>query len=234
MRKGQTLYKVRENFEFYCGFNVNSHSVERAASQTSQILSDLPSTLFRSIDYKTTSATIGAIFCSTLATELDAFVNPIEKGHPDIIPVSGEGYSEEALRNYPEGLEIKCTVGNIEKGANLRAGQTRIGMLTGITWQAHHREVKQLLGLIWDFVSVEDHQFNYPMITGAFYTDTLEVDDWGNISGTTGRNTKVSGMTASGRRKMGQGWTVLLNRPEYIETYSRFLGFTTQGTGLFS
>lgn len=80
---------------------------------------------------------------------------------------------------------------------------------------------------------MEDHQFNYPMITGVFYTDDLEMKDWGNISGTTGRNTKVSGMTASGRRKMGQGWAILLNRPEYIETYSRFLGFATQGTGLF-
>lgn len=228
----QTLYKVRDDFEFHCGFTVNSFQIASAATQTSQILSDLPSTLFRSIDYKTTSAAIGAIFCSTLAAELKVFVNPIEKGHPDIIPVSGEGLNEAQLRNYPEGLEVKCTVGNIEAGANLRAGQTRILSLTGITWQAHHREVRKLMGLIWDFVDM-GHQFNYPTITGVFYANNLIENDWGNISGTTGRNTKVSGMTSSGRIKMGHGWAILLDRPEYLSAYTKFMKLAIQDTTLF-
>lgn len=218
-------YRVNNNFNINVGFVITAAQISDAVEQTNAILNDLPSTLFRSIDYKTTSAMIGAVFCDTLANELDgAIVNPIEKGHPDIIPVAGENATEEELRKYPQGLEVKCTVGNIVKGANLRAGEMRISKLTGITWQAHHREVEELLGLIWDFVD-NGHKFNYPIITGVFYSNTLIEDDWGKISGTTGRNTKVTGMRTSGKRKMGNGWIALLDRPEFLTKFKRFLGF---------
>ena len=217
-------YLTNNDFKINCGFEVIHTNILDAVSQTGAILSDLPSTLYKSIDYKTTSAMIGAIFCDNLAGFVEGIVNPIEKGHPDIIPVKAENSTEEQLRNYPEGLEVKCTVGNITKGANLRAGQTRIADLTGITWQAHHREVKSLLGLVWDFVN-DEKSFNFPIITAAFYSNNLEVSDWGEISGTTGRNTKVSGMVASGKSKMGKGWVVLLNKKEYQSTYTKLLHF---------
>lgn len=217
-------YKTKTSFRINVGFVVSSSDVELSIERTNQILGDLPSTLYKSIDYKTTSAMIGSIFCDTIATITGSLVNPIEKGHPDIIPLSGANASEELLRTYPEGLEIKCTVGNIEQGANLRAGQTRIDKVTAITWQAHHREVAELMGLVWDFV--DDRQsFNYPAITAVFYTDSLNVEDWGKISGTTGRNTKVSGMTSSGKEKMGQGWVCILDRPEYVTKYGSLLKF---------
>ena len=217
-------YKINDDFEINCGFLVTANSIHEAIIQTNAILADLPVTLYKSIDYKTTSAMIGAIFCDSLASFIDAIVNPIEKGHPDLVPLSAEKCTEEQLRNYPQGLEIKCTVGNIKTGANLRAGQTRINFLTGVTWQAHHREVSELLGLIWDFTESE-HSFNYPAITGAFYSDDLCEDDWGEISGTTGRNTKVTGMAISGKEKMGNGWIVLLNKEKYMLLYSRLLKF---------
>ena len=137
-------YKVNADFCIDCGFIVTSDSIHRAIVQTNSILSDLPATLYKSIDYKTTSAMIGAVFCDSLTSFVDAIVNPIEKGHPDLVPLVAGTCSEEQLRNYPDGLEIKCTVGNIKAGANLRAGQTRIKKMTGITWQAHHREVAEL------------------------------------------------------------------------------------------
>src|SRR5437868_5793403 len=112
-------YIINDDFRIYCGFEVASANILDAITQTNTILSDLPSTLYKSIDYKTTSAMIGAIFCDTLAGFVDGIVNPIEKGHPDIIPPKAQGCSEEQLRNYPEGLEVKCTVGNIVQGANL-------------------------------------------------------------------------------------------------------------------
>ncbi|MBV8860133.1 MAG: hypothetical protein JOZ02_24595 [Acidobacteria bacterium] len=220
-------YIVNSGFKIYCGFEVTGIHISNAVAQTNTILSDLPSTLYRIIDYKTTSAMIGAIFCDTLAGFIDGIVNPIEKGHPDILPPEAQGCSEEQLRNYPEGLEVKCTIGNIVKGANLRAGETRINNLTGITWQAHHREVKALLGLVWDFVDNEQ-AFNYPALTAAFYTDDLTANDWGEISGTTGRNTKVTGMLKGGKRKMGEGWVTMLRRPEYASRYTELLGFKIQ------
>lgn len=219
-------YKNNNTFSINPGFVVNAIHIDQAIKQTNNLLSDLPSTLFKSIDYKTTSAMIGAIFCDTLAIFTGGIVNPIEKGHPDIIPLAGANATEEELRHYPEGLEIKCTVGNIETGANLRAGQTRISKLTGITWQAHHQEVEELLGLVWDFVD-DGHAFNYPAITGAFYSDQLKATDWGQISGTTGRNTKVTGMTSSGKRKMGTGWVSLIDDATYINRYKSLLSFRT-------
>lgn len=217
-------YKTNKNFEINCGFLVTGDAICRTIEHTNKILSDLPATLYKSIDYKTTSAMIGAIFCDSLTLFVDAIVNPIEKGHPDLVPKEAKGCTEEQLRNYPHGLEIKCTVGNITTGANLRAGQTRIESLTGITWQAHHREVSELLGLIWDFVN-DETTFNYPAITGSFYSDNLCEDDWGTISGTTGRNTKVTGMGTSGKSKMGKGWVVVIDKAEYILAYTHFLKF---------
>lgn len=229
-------YRMNENFSINVGFIVTANQILEAAVHTNKILEDLPSTLFKSIDYKTTSSMIGSVFCDNIANVTGALVNPIEKGHPDIIPSSAHLATEEQLRNYPEGLEIKCTIGNIETGANLRAGEVRIGRLTGITWQAHHREVEALLGVIWDFIDT-GRAFNYPTITGVFYTDILTQDDWGEISGTTGRNTKVTGMRATGKAKMGSGWVLLINSLDHLEKYQRFLSFSSasseQGKLLF-
>jgi hypothetical protein len=216
-------YRVRNNFSIQVGFAVNYQNVLDATLLTNDILSDLPATLYRSLDFKTVSAVIGSIFCDALARGTNGIVNPIEKGHPDIVPASAAGATEAELRNYPDGLEIKCTIGNIEQGANLRAGQRRIDRLTGITWQAHHREVTALMGLAWDFANHHD-TFFYPAITGIFYANDLEESDWGVISGTTGRNTKVSGMRSSGKAKMAAGWVLLLDDDAYLAGFMHTLG----------
>lgn len=218
-------YKSNGNFQINVGFSVDAQKVSTAANFTNNILADLPANLYRSLDYKTTSAIIGSLFCEALANEAGAIVNPIEKGHPDILPANAINATEEELRNYPSGMEIKCTVGNVSQGSNLRAGTRRLSELTGITWQAHHREVTQLLGMVWDFAN-STPSFNYPAITGIFYSDALVEDDWGAVSGTTGRNTKVSGMKSSGRQKMGLGWVAVIDDPDYEASYAKALGVT--------
>ncbi|MFR9620549.1 MAG: hypothetical protein SNH63_04930 [Rikenellaceae bacterium] len=65
--------------------------------------------------------------------------------------------------------------------------------------------------------------FKYPAITAILFSDQLTTNDWGEISGTTGRNTKVSGMTRSGKTKMGKGWIMIYDDAEYIDKYSRYL-----------
>ena len=222
--KTTVTYKLNLSTQIDCGFLVTSEHIEKASQQTNEFLTTLPLSLYSSVDYKTISSIIGAIFAQKLAVLVGAMVNPIEKGHPDIVPSQAIGSTEEQLRNYPQGLEIKCTVGNIKTGANLRAGQTRIADLTGLTWQAHHREVSALMGLVWDFVQA-NHVFCYPKLTGAFYSNQLIISDWGEISGTTGRNTKVTGMSGTGKAKMGAGWVVLLDQVEYQRTYAKLLKF---------
>ena len=115
-------YRVRDDFRIDVGFSVSATQVLEAVNLTNSNLIDLPTGLYRSLDYKTTSAIVGSIFCDSVARNTLGIVNPIEKGHPDVIPPAGASASEEQLRNYPEGLEVKCTIGNIKQGANLRAG----------------------------------------------------------------------------------------------------------------
>ena len=218
-------YHLKTDFKINCGFNVTITDIKNAIEETNILLSTLPSTFYKSVDYKTTSASIGAIFCDKLATITGSIVNPIEKGHPDIVPTIAQDCTEAELKNYPQGLEIKCTVGNIKTGVKLKAGESRVQDLTAITWQAHHREVKELLGLIWDF-PIDGTSFNFPKITGVFYSSDLVEDDWGEISGTTGRNTKVTGMIKSGKDKMGEGWLAILDEEKYLATYQQKLNFT--------
>jgi len=216
-------YKVNTQFQKNLGFDISHNEILQAVNSVNSFLCTLPPNLYRSIDFKTTGAMIGAIFCTKIIEFVPGtMVNPIEKGHPDIVPVSALGSSEAVLRNYPRGMEIKGTIGNLRNGANLRAGVNRIEELTGITWQAHHREVNHLLGIVWDFVNDVDN-FNHPAITGVFFSDQLNPDDWGEISGTTGRNTKVTGMRSSGKSKMGQGVIILIDNEPHIEKYTRLL-----------
>ena len=215
-------YRINRDFSIRVRIDVKPDHIAESLKLTNGILADLPASLYKSLDFKTTSAIVGSIFVEALAHQTKGIVNPIEKGHPDIIPQNAAGATEAQLRNYPEGLEIKATVGNVENGANLRAGQKRVGNIVGITWQAHHREVKELMGLTWDFAQTEA-SFNYPEITGVFYSAKLETLDWGKISGTTGRNTKVTGLTASGKHKMARGWVAIVNDPEYLELFCKVL-----------
>lgn len=129
-------YLVNNSFHIKVGFDVRAAHVSAASELTNNILSDLPATLYRSVDFKTTSSIVGSVLCDLLSRETGSIVNPIEKGHPDLVPAKAQTATEERLRNYPQGLEIKCTIGGVEQGANLRAGIQRIGRLTGITWQA--------------------------------------------------------------------------------------------------
>jgi transcriptional regulator with XRE-family HTH domain len=219
-------YILRQDFQIDAGFIVNGPDILAAAEATAIELEQLPFSLFKNIDLKTLSAMVGALFSANLALQVGALVNPIEKGHPDIIPLSGASATEAQLRNYPFGLEIKCTVGNVRQGSGLGPGNRRLGSLVGLTWQAHHREVSSLLGLVIDFAGSTSEGGHYPIVTAAFYTNRLSVTDWGEISGTTGRNTKVTGMRVTGRSKMGQGWVIIVNDDEYIRIYSQILGFT--------
>lgn len=221
-------YRIRADFSTFCGFTVTSNDIAHAAIMTSNQLQALPFTLFQSINLKALSGMVGALFGSHLSKKVGAILNPIEKGHPDIIPRSGENASEAQLRNYPDGLEVKSTVGNVVKGSNLQIGEERLSVLTGLTWQAHHQEVRRLLGLVIDFGEQIRDGKRFPIITAAFYADNLETENWGRISGTTGRNTKVTGLRASGKRKMGAGWTIILDKKEYQQKYEELLSFQVE------
>lgn len=218
---------VDETAAIDCGFQVHASNVVAAISQTDLVLASLPMTLYQTIDLKAQSGIVGAVFATELAKEVGAVPNPIEKGHPDVVPVSAQTASEAELRNYPRGLEIKATVGGVVKGSELCAGEARIDCLANVVWQAHHRDVRALMGLVWDFVEGRASNLAYPSITGVFYSDELLEKDWGQIAGTTGRNTKVSGMKVSGRRKMAAGAIAVIDEPQHLASYAACLGVSS-------
>lgn len=86
--------------------------------------------------------------------------------------------------------------------------------------------------IVWDFCN-NINGFNYPALTAAFYSDKLNHNDWGAISGTSGRNTKVCGMLQSGKNKLGEGMILLLNSKEYISKYSRIMKLNISQPSLF-
>lgn len=218
-------YLLNQKTVINAGFKISSDDVLKAVEITNIALASYPVNLYRSVDYKATSGIVGAAFCHSIAEITDSIVNPIEKGHPDVVPPEATNATEAQLRNYPAGLEVKTTIGNVRQGSDLKKGQARINFLTGLTWQAHHQEVEKLLGIIWDFQEDPDNPHAItPFITAVFYADNLDVADWGAISGTTGRNTKVSGMRSGGKNKMGNGWIALYDEDKYLNTYARFLG----------
>ncbi|MCH4336394.1 hypothetical protein [Staphylococcus haemolyticus] len=206
-----------------CGFEINKEDLITVLNHTNDMLRLLPSTVYLALDYKSVSSIVGAIYCKMCEENLDCIVNPIEKGHPDVLPKNAVNDidNEKKLRNYGIGLEIKCTVGSVEKKheKNLQ----RINKLNGLTWQAHHREVDRLLAIVWDFVPSENGNSIFPKITGLFYSSDLEEDDWGAISGTSGRNTKVCGMKKSGREKLGSNWICILNDERYEKKYKKIM-----------
>lgn len=219
-------YLINNGIRFDCGFPLSVEDVTFAINKTNEALLQLPVSLFKSIDYKTTSAMVGCMLCENIAqtTQGQAIVNPIEKGHPDIVPSYAVNASEEELRNFGIGLEVKCTVGSVPTGTAVPKAAPRISFLNGLTWQAHHQEVEELLGITYDYFEVPGG-FK-PAITASFYSNQLTSNDWGRISGTEGRNTKVCSMLASGKQKMAEGWFAILDVEDYIEKYTSILNFT--------
>jgi DNA-binding XRE family transcriptional regulator len=218
-------YRTRKEFALHCGFDVKGEDVCAAALESAGLLQGFPFSLYQSIDLKTLSSIAGAVFVESLAARVGAMVNPIEKGHPDIVPLTAHTAKEVQLRNYPQGLEVKVTVGNVQQGSKLQSGQSRINALASLTWQAHHQEVESLMGLVVDFAGAAQGHKRFPLITRIFFADDLTTSDWGQISGTTGRNTKVTGLQASGKVKMGQGWVLLLDEDTYLTKYATLLKF---------
>lgn len=119
------------------------------------------------------------------------------------------------------GLEVKATCGSTPPASRVPKpliGEQRIALVNSFDWKAHHRETNNLLGIFWDFLD------EVPTIVACFYRNDLVTDDWGRIVHPTdggGRTTSVSIMARTGIKKMCDGWIAVIDRPEYIEAFSR-------------
>ena len=195
---------------FDCGFEIDSAKLVLAIKECNEGLASFPPHIWSSIALKFSGAVIGEFFAASIANTCGAFRNTVEQGYPDVLPKDAENATEVELRHYPTGLELKGTCGNIPTGKLVKAGLSRVNSLSSINWKAHHREVENLLAFVWDFYPLKD-SINTPCITAAFYCANLCEEDWGAISGLSGRSTKLSNMAKDGRDKMASGLVCILD-----------------------
>jgi hypothetical protein len=205
---------------FDCGFEIDSAKLVLAIKECNEGLASFPTHIWSSIALKFSGAVIGEFFAASIANTCGAFRNTVEQGYPDVLPKDAENATEVELRHYPTGLELKGTCGNIPTGKLVKAGLPRVDSLSSINWKAHHREVENLLAFVWDFYPLKNNIYT-PCITAAFYCANLCEEDWGAISGLSGRSTKLSNMAKDGRDKMASGLVCILDNDSIKNKYQK-------------
>jgi hypothetical protein len=199
-----------------------------AANAAIKVVHDVSSaydvSLFEILGLRNLSSFVGEVFKDQLARLMAGTVlsNPHQDGYPDLLALTPEAkQSLKALEAqgllsskghfspFPYGgLEIKATCGDTP-AARVRAkpkiGESRLEVVTGLVWKAHHRDTNYLVGLVWDFVD------NIPTVVAVFYRNDLTIEDWGKtVAPKEGsRTTSVSVMARQGVQKMAAGWLVL-------------------------
>lgn len=228
--------------------NLCIKTVKRAVldchSVVDKILYDIPVDIFSILGMRNLSAFIGELFAKSLEGESKGqFVsNPHQDGYPDLlllddvgkklwnkIEIAGELRDKEPFSPFANGgIEVKATCGSVpspkqaaKKGMTKpEMGDTRIDVLKGYDWKAHHRETNNLLGLLWDFDGNRS-----PRIVAVFFGNTLTENDWGKIVQPKeggGRTTSVSIMPRSGVKKMYENWLLVANDRRYIDFINKY------------
>lgn len=178
--------------------------------------------------------------------------NPHQDGYPDMLLMDVLGraaYQVIALLNKLRdkapfspfqngGIEVKATCGYVPMPAyytkrNLLKpdmGDTRIDLMKGYGWSAHHRETTNLIGVFWDF-----NENRVPQIVALFFGNSINQSDWGNVSvpKVGSRTTNAAGMTRTGVKKMYDNWLIVKDDSRYVDFLNRYnhgnlIGYQTQ------
>jgi hypothetical protein len=202
-----------------------------------KILDDIPVDVFSILGMRNLSAFIGELFAKSLESESNGLLksNPHQDGYPDLLlldkvgqelwnklETKGELRAKAPFSPFDNGgIEVKATCGSVpspkeaaKKGLEKPGmGDTRIDVLKGYDWKAHHRETNNLLGLLWDF-----DEKRSPRIIAVFFGNNLTENDWGKIVQPKeggGRTTSVSIMPRASVKKMYDNWLLVLDDDRY-------------------
>jgi hypothetical protein len=208
-----------------------------------KITKDIPVDIFSILGMRNLSAFIGELFAKSLAKESNnQFIkNPHQDGYPDLllmdkrgIELYGEIKARGGLRDKSPfspfsngGIEIKATCGSVPTPTQCAKlgiekpdmGETRIAVMRGYDWKAHHRETNNLVGILWDFLD------GVPHIVAVFFGNTLTENDWGKIVQPReggGRTTSVSIMPRSGVSKMYKNWIAVKEDHRYVKFINEY------------
>lgn len=210
-----------------------------------KITKDIPVDVFSILGMRNLSAFIGELFAASLIKMSGGkyIKNPHQDGYPDLLLMNAGGKAAfEKLRQAGKlrdkspfspfeygGIEIKATCGSVptpkdcaKKGVQKPdIGDTRIDLMKGYDWKAHHRETNNLIGIFWDF-----HD-RVPHIIAVFFGNGLTENEWGNIiqpKDGGGRTTSVSIMTRDGVKKMYSNWLAVKDDSRYIDFFNKYNG----------
>lgn len=197
--------------------------------------------IFSLLGMRNLSAFIGEVFVSSTVGASNGLFrkNPHQDGYPDLLAMTEYGKKEwDRLKNNLQdkkpfspfksgGIEVKATCGSVPTPEALSKrgmkkpiiSESRIDIVTGYDWKAHHRETNNLIGIFWDFIGGK------PTIAGLFYSSDLCEEDWGKIikpKEAGGRTTSVSIMTRDGVGKMCQGWIAVIDDERYIRFFNKY------------
>lgn len=208
-----------------------------------KIIKDIPVDIFSILGMRNLSAFIGELFAKSLAKESkNRFIkNPHQDGYPDLLLMDTGGiklYEEIRARGglrekspfspfQNGGIEIKATCGSVPTPTQCAKlgiekpdmGETRIDVMRGYDWKAHHRETNNLVGILWDFLD------GVPHVVAVFFGNTLTENDWGKIvqpKDGGGRTTSVSIMPRSGVNKMYQNWIAVKKDHRYVKFINEY------------
>ena len=197
--------------------------------------------IFPILGMRNLSSFVGEVFAASLIHSSNGmFVkNPHQDGYPDLLLMDEEGRQlMNQLNNQLRGkgpfspfatggIEVKATCGSLPTPAVCMRrgfekpdmGDTRINVMQGYDWKAHHRDTNRLLGILWDFKE------RIPYICAVFYCDSLTEEDWGKIVQPReggGRTTSVSIMTRAGVNKMYNHWIAVCSDARYAIFLNRY------------
>lgn len=229
------------NFTFTSSKNkvitVEKETIHEALLYTHDILDKFTQfdvDVFSILGMRNLSSFIGEVFAASIIKySNDLFIkNPHQDGYPDLILMDENGIKlwkdlKDKLREKQPfspflngGIEIKATCGSVPTPAQCNKkgiekpdiGDSRIAVLQGYDWKAHHRDTNNLMGVLWDFIN------GVPRIVAVFFCDNLKTEDWGNIVQPKeggGRTTSVSIMTRIGVKKMYEGCLFVIDNKNY-------------------
>lgn len=238
---------ILSNDDVVAAINFCNHALHTLDAQTKQF--DI--NIFEAMGMRNLSGIVGEYFAKSIQrfSHDSLHSNLHQDGYPDLLlthtqeqkdyfstlytVVNGKKYPRDKSLFSPYlygGLEVKATCGSTPPASRVPKpliGEQRIALVNSFDWKAHHRETNNLLGIFWDFLN------EVPTIVACFYRNDLVIDDWGRIVQPTdggGRTTSVSIMAKTGIKKMCDGWIAVIDRPEYIDAFSRskWIGYSVK------